>query len=288
LRQRVRIMDLAANRYTKTESWESGRDCPIPLVGLKRLADQHRDSYREALPWRHLVLNNLVDPRVVRDAEAQELERALSLKRQSGHRIVKSESPQVGGEAAKDILTALRTPEFVEFLEQVTGVTDLVADASFEKAGLHVSPPGAFQALHRDFRLHSVTGYFHRVNVLVFLNSDWSEELGGELELWPADTSACGQRILPTAGKTVIFETTPTSIHGIPDPIRCPSGRARLSLASYYYTERPGPEDRKEPHFLLPKRPQDPWYMGIQGLKENVDGVRRRARKFFIPGRSAN
>jgi hypothetical protein len=119
-------MDLADQYNTETEVWESRRGCPIALADLKHLADEHRDSYRAALPWPHLVLNDLVDPGAVRDAEAQELEQALGLELQNGHRIVKAESPQVRGEAARDILNALRTPEFVEFLERLTGVTALV------------------------------------------------------------------------------------------------------------------------------------------------------------------
>jgi hypothetical protein len=76
----------------------------------------------------------------------------------------------------------------------------------------------------------------------------------------------------------VIFETTPTSYHGIPDPIRCPPGRARLSLASYYYTEYPGPHDRRETEIFLPRRPQDPLRVDVEKFWVVVNGVAR-----FVP-----
>ena len=224
-------------------------------------------------PWPHLVLDDLVDPTAIAAAEAEEIGPALGLELKHGRRMVKAESPRVTGEAARNILESLRAPQFVAFLEELTGISGLIPDPTHLWAGLHVGPPGAFHALHRDFRLHPGTGLFHRVNVLVFLNSDWKSEYGGELELWPEDASACVQRISPLAGKVVIFETTPASLHAIPDPVRCPPGRARLSLASFYYTEGPGPLDRKERRFFVPKRPQDPWYYGVGGFKETVQSV---------------
>ena len=132
------------------------------------------------------------------------------------------------------------------FLEELTGVSGLIPDPTHYWAGLHVNPPGAFQAIHRDFRVHPITGLFHRVNILIYLNSNWKSEYGGELELWKSDKSACGQQVAPVAGKSVIFEAGPLAFHGIPEPINCPTGRARLSLAAIYYTVDPPPNDRKE------------------------------------------
>ena len=260
-------------------------DSPIDLSELERLAGPYRARYLAAAPWPHLVVDGLVDPATVAAAETQEIDRALALKVERAHRTVKAESPEVNGQAATDILDALLAPQFVDFLEQVTGIAGLLPDPSHALAGLHVSPPGAFQALHRDFRLHPHNGLFHRVNVLVFLNSDWPPEYGGDLELWPADTSACGQRIAPVAGKLVMFETTPTSFHGIPDPITCPPSRARLSLASYYYTDYPGPQDRRDLSLFPPRRPQDPRSIDVQKFKDVAERLGGLAKRAFAKNR---
>jgi hypothetical protein len=252
-----------------TETWVGKHGSPIVAPDLDVLAEEFRESYLTAKPWPHLILEDFVDPAAVAAAEAQELQRALNLEVHKGNRMVKAESPDVSGHAAQDILDSLLTPEFLSFLEKLTGIENLIADPSRSWAGIHVSPPGSSQVLHRDFRLHPTTGLYHRVNVLIFLNSDWEEDFGGQLELWPADTASCGQRIMPTAGKVVIFETTPTSYHGVPDRVRCPQGRARLSLASYYYTDYPGPMDRREPIFWSPKRPQDPWYLNFRTPRDS-------------------
>lgn len=262
---------------TETRDHQTGS--PIDFSTLEQLAKSHRDEYLTAYPWPHVVLTDLIDPTFIAEAERQELRRALDLEVQMGRRIIKAESPEVDGHAAKDILDALRSPPFVAFLEQLTGIDALLPDPTHHWGGLHASPPGAFQALHRDFRVHPVTGLFHRVNVLVFLNSDWKPEYGGHLELWPKDTKACGRQVLPVAGTVMIFETTVSSFHGVPDPVRCPPGRARLSLASYYYTEVPGEKYMKEPRFFVPKRPQDPWYMGVGGFNDTLKSIWKIIRR---------
>jgi hypothetical protein len=76
--------------------------------------------------------------------------------------------------------------------------------------------------------------------------------------------------LAPLAGKTVIFESSPNAIHGIPDPVQCPRGRARPSLASDYYTVSPGPGDRREPLLRRPKRPEDPWYLGLASVERRI------------------
>jgi Rps23 Pro-64 3,4-dihydroxylase Tpa1-like proline 4-hydroxylase len=162
----------------------------------------------------------------------------------------------------------MMSPAFVAFVEEATGLRNLESDDSNYWAGLHASGRGAFSSLHRDFAVHPVTRKWHRVNALLFLNSDWREEYGGDLELWSSDLVACGARIKPDAGTLVIFETNDATLHGIPDPIACPKGRMRLSLAVYYYSDEPWPESPHEFRFRRARRPQDPWWIGVPDLAE--------------------
>jgi hypothetical protein len=41
------------------------------------------------------------------------------------------------------------------------------------------------------------------------------------------------------AARVAIFNTDADSFHGLPDPIRCPEGTTRKSLALYYFTGEP-------------------------------------------------
>ena len=261
--------------------WQGALGSPIIVEDLKQLAENHRPAYLAAKPWPHVIIEDLIDPAAIATAENEESSRALRLQVRSLKRMVKAESAHVIGHAANDILDSLLTPEFVEFLEELTGVAGLVPDGTHRWAGIHVSPPGANQVIHRDFRLQPDTGMYHRVNVLIYLNSDWRKEYGGELEMWPKNMKACARQILPEGGRVVIFETTPTSYHGVPEPVQCPPGRARLSLVTCYYTAEPGPSDRREAIFFGPKRPQDPFRMRFRGAKKSAFTIWCIPRDFF-------
>jgi len=242
---------------------------------LGEIARNNRERFQTASPWPHLVLDDLIDPAMIAAAEQEELEPSLHMAVDRSYRKIKAESPAPNGPTATAILESIGGTDFLAFLEELTGVSGLLPDPTHYWAGLHVNPPGAFQAIHRDFRVHPITGLFHRVNILIYLNSDWKSEYGGELELWKPDKSACERQVAPVAGKSVIFEAGPGAIHGIPEPIRCPAGRARLSLAAIYYTVDPPPNDRKESRLFRPKRPQDPWYMGFGTFGDGVNLVKR-------------
>jgi Rps23 Pro-64 3,4-dihydroxylase Tpa1-like proline 4-hydroxylase len=125
---------------------------------------------------------------------------------------------------------------FLGFLSELTGIPDLISDPYFDGAGLHETLPGGWLDVHADFNFHGASFLDRRLNVLVYLNRDWREEWGGALELWNADLSRCGRRVVPAFNRTVVFSTTDASFHGHPDPVRCPGGETRKSLALYYFT----------------------------------------------------
>ena len=99
--------------------------------------------------------------------------------------MVKAESPEVSGNAAKEILDSLLTPQFAQLFGQGDwhSMPDIGSHHAWagiqDEPRFYLSSP-ALQA----FAWHPDNGLFHRVNVLVYLNSDWKEEYGGMLELW--------------------------------------------------------------------------------------------------------
>jgi hypothetical protein len=242
----------------------------------RELGRQRRSRYLDAYPFPHLVERDLFPSDLILEAERQELPGALALPTHGTHRLRKAESATVNGPAAEALLSTMKSPPFMAFVEEVTGVRGLEPDDTNLWAGLHANVRGSFAAIHRDFILHAKTRKWHRVNALLFLNSDWRPEYRGDLELWTADSSECGARVKPDAGTLVIFETHSGTLHGIPDPIVCPENRARLSLAAYYYhSDEPPPGPLEEERFRRARRPQDPWWVGIPELPELARGVAR-------------
>jgi len=74
------------------------------------------------------------------------------------------------------------------------------------------------------------------LNLLIYLNKDWQESYGGHFELWNKDMTKCEKKVLPNFNTMALFSTTDFSYHGHPNPLTCPPGRSRKSLALYYYS----------------------------------------------------
>lgn len=236
---------------------------PLDRTYLQDLALQVQAQYERAQPWPHAVVMGLLPDDLIAAAAREGLEvDSSTIFRTVGRNQVKEETSSGLGPASRQILDQLEAPSFLEFLAFVTGIPDLLADPTHKWAGLHRSSAGGFTMIHRDFWEHPVSGLHHRVNVLLYLNEEWPLEYGGALELWPSDMHAVGRVIRPLANTLVIFETHDQTLHGLPEPVACPTADARVSLASYYYTTAPRAQKVPVRRPVFARRPQDGFLIG--------------------------
>lgn len=222
---------------------------------LERIAEASRDAYVSARPFPHACIDDFVTPDVVDRllAEYPEPDSELEWRRirsttrdgrvaQDG-KLGFSDETQLGPTLCR-LFWELNSGRFLRVLEKLTGIEALIPDPQLVGGGLHQSLPGALLRVHADFTKHPETKLDRRLNLILFLNRDWDESYGGHTELWERDMSACVERVLPVAGRCLVFNTTADSFHGHPEPLTCPDGRTRKSLALYYYTNgRPRDED---------------------------------------------
>jgi Rps23 Pro-64 3,4-dihydroxylase Tpa1-like proline 4-hydroxylase len=196
------------------------------------------DEYQSAEPFPHIVMRDFIDSEILRevnrDFPARTGQRGFDrdqekLKFQFKPDLAKSQ-------LVRNLLAELNTTAFVAFLENMTGITGLIPDPHFDGAGLHETLRGGHLGIHADFRVHARLNLERRLNLLIYLNEDWSPDFGGALEIWDRKMRAPARLVLPTLGTAVVFNTDPSSFHGHPDPLACPPDRSRRSIATYYYT----------------------------------------------------
>lgn len=214
--------------------------------------EQASKQYQKANPFPHIVLNNLVDPDLLNSVvdEFPDLESAQPNTRVKYANPLEikhiTSGPSNIGPRTQSLIDYLNSQEWLDILQKLTGIPEpLIADPQLMGGGLHSSPQGGLLKLHIDFNKHYATGYDRRINLLLYLNKDWHEDWGGNIELWEhgfddkGDITAEQRWVseLPTFNKMVIFNTTETSLHGHPDPNQCPPDRKRMSLAMYYYSK---------------------------------------------------
>ena len=123
-------------------------------------------------------------------------------------------------------------------MNKVSGIKEkLVADPDFFGGGVHKCFKGGYLKVHTDYHKHPTTHLDRRINVLVYLNKNWTESYGGHLELFDKNNlKESKKKILPIFNRFVAFSTNDISYHGHPDPLNCPDENQRYSIATWYYT----------------------------------------------------
>jgi hypothetical protein len=206
---------------------------------LLALARAHAPEYRRARPFPHVVCDDFFAPAVL-DRVLGEFPGPGEIRwqrfRDPLQQKLASREEDLFGPFTRLLLGQLNSGVFVAFLEALSGVQGLVPDPHLLGGGLHQVERGGLLKVHVDFNRHPRLGLERRLNVLLFLNRDWQESYRGHLELWDPEVRHCERRILPIFNRLVVFDTTAGSFHGHPDPLQCPEGWTRKSLALYYYT----------------------------------------------------
>ena len=102
----------------------------------------------------------------------------------------------------------------------MTGIEGLIPDPDFLGGGFHETLRGGHLGIHADFNIHKRLILHRKINVLIYLNDNWKESYGGNLELWDKKMNGKVVSVSPTINKCVIFNTDIDSFHGHPDPLK--------------------------------------------------------------------
>lgn len=210
---------------------------------------QMRFTQESSKPYRHWTADRFLSPERAEavSLEIQELdvEKASCRYRTKTHWYeynknafdkIQEMTPQL-----QSLFRDLVAPEFVEYLERITGIEGLVRNAvGLLGAGVHISCRGGFLGMHTDFNIYTDPEHGkldRRLNLLLYMNKGWKEEWKGDLLLTDGQET---KRIAPLFNRATLFATTKDSVHGHPEPLECPEHRRRESIAVYYYTRNRG------------------------------------------------
>ncbi len=231
---------------------------------LKDVGKELARTYAANDPFPHIMIDNFLSDDLIDlclknfpkkpDADSQTFDR-------NQERLKTSFHPDYLEPRLRALFYAFNARPFIRIVENITGIKGLIPDPYFLGGGFHEIANGGHLSMHADFNHHIPMNLERRVNVLIYLNRDWREEYGGQLELWRTDMSERVQSIAPVVNRCVMFTTTETSMHGNPQPVAHPEGVTRKSIALYYYTStwddrrasrttqfrpRPGTQDRTD------------------------------------------
>ena len=260
-------------------------DTALHHVNLDRLRSslpQDAASYGAAQPFSHIVLDDVLTD----DAFAAAVRDFPGIDDEfwKGYLHVNETKycnvyPDTWADSLQTVAKEFCSPEFVAYLEELTGISGLIPDYSMDGGGLHQTLRGGFLNIHADFTTHHThQNWARRVNILLYLNEEWHDDWGGKLELWDKDMTACQGKVTPAGNRMLVFTTAFDSFHGHPDGLTCPPDMARRSLAMYYFTEEEAPVRKSTNYQARPEetRAKKAAIAADRTLLDVYDRVKRR------------
>jgi hypothetical protein len=256
-----------------------------------RLADHH-SRFTSAEPFPHVVIDDFIDAAAARAiaAEYPTFDRAKDLGF-SFNALNERKKIQITDEtrfpgAVKTLSGFLASPAFLADLSALTGIPNLLADPTLHGGGMHMTGPHGRLDVHVDFN-RGDGGLHRRLNLLLYLNPQWDDTWGGQIELWDEQVRNCRVSLSPVLGRCLIFETSGISFHGVA-PLRCPPDQMRRSFATYYYTKEPPahgdvpmhgtifrarPDEKLRGYVLMPAAQ---FNRGVRDMTRGLAGLARR------------
>lgn len=197
-----------------------------------------REQYLAAQPFPHIAIDDFLPAEVLNQClsdfpDASTAEEAFD---RGQEKLKRSFSPDQLPSTSRQLFYSFNSRPFIQILENITGIKGLIPDPYFLGGGFHEIAQGGHLSIHSDFNHHVPMNLERRINVLIYLNRDWHDDYGSQLELWDVQMTKCVKSYKPSFNRCVIFNTTSMSHHGNPRPVQHPKSVPRRSIALYYYT----------------------------------------------------
>lgn len=205
--------------------------------------DHLKKEFSSADPFPHVVIDDFLLPETANFffenfPELNSVSEKFIKRFDSGYggELKRQISPNGCNEELSSVFHKFNQEEFLKVLEKITSIKGLIPDHTYEGGGFHQTFKGGRLGIHTDFRVHKNLLLRRELNVIIYLNKDWGNDWGGELELWSRDKKKLIKKVFPAFNRCVIFQTDESSYHGHPHSLNCPSNFSRKSIALYYYS----------------------------------------------------
>lgn len=213
--------------------------------GLDKETDQVRADFQSARPFRHVCIENFLAPEnadtALRDFPPFDAGAARNEFGEVGLKAVNTNLPAISP-FYRELSDYLVSDAFMAQMSALTGIADLQPDPDQYGGGTHENLNGHSLDPHVDFNYDQSRTRHRRLNLLIYLNTEWDESWGGAIELHrdprnPAEDQSVAYQ--PVFNRAVLFETNEHSWHGfrriaIPDDAAV---KSRKCLSIYLYTK---------------------------------------------------
>jgi hypothetical protein len=136
---------------------------------------------------------------------------------------------------SRELVLNLNSSEFLNWLENITGLRKLLADPHMIGSGYMRCYPGDSLKLHTDFNWNEQLNLNRALSIILYISRTWEPDWGGGLEFWDFDRKNRLHVIEPKPNRLLIWNYDERLVHGHPTPISCPDGHSRDGLRLFYF-----------------------------------------------------
>lgn len=233
---------------------------------LEQFSKKYSEEFKEKKPYPYIAIDNFFDNDKLEEIlKVFPTPKDLDFYKYDNPLEKKLAMDQISKlpDQIRNLLIEMNLPIFLNFLENLTGINNLIPDPYYRGGGVHQSERNGKLDIHIDFNIHPKLKLYRRLNAIIYLNKDWKEQYDGAFQIWSGEKTENGHKlsrmhdmIYPVFNRFVVFATSEKSYHGFPDPIQCPDNMTRKSLALYYYTSSNDNNETNESHStVFVKRP---------------------------------
>lgn len=122
----------------------------------------------------------------------------------------------------------------VDIVSEITGISGQVPDSLLYAGGLSAMAKGHFLRPHIDNSHDSSRRYYRTLNLLYYVTPGWSEQYGGNLQLWDRAVRH-NVTIHSRFNRLVLMETNPWSWHSVS---KVQVDGMRKCVSNYYFSRR--------------------------------------------------
>jgi Rps23 Pro-64 3,4-dihydroxylase Tpa1-like proline 4-hydroxylase len=136
----------------------------------------------------------------------------------------------------EEAVFAFQDPRLVALLSEIAGIEDLAADPHLYASGLSLMKQGDFLNPHLDNSHDKDRAQYRVLNLLYYVTPEWSEDSGGNLELWDDGPGGTQRTVVSAFNRLVCMATHRGSWHSV-SAVRVP--RDRTCISNYYFSGKP-------------------------------------------------
>ncbi len=209
--------------------------------------DDLRSQYSFSKPFRHVIVDNFFSKNKAWELFEQfplfqNPERLLNEFGSPNPKRVFSDVREIN-ETYRSLDDWIKSHNFLSLIEKITGIDDLLYDPDYIGAGTHENFSTAGLDPHYDFNVLPRSQLHRRLNCIIYLNSEWRSEWGGQINLhndaWNLEDDDI-KSFDPIFNRCIVFETNQRSWHSV-TPVSIPESfgtRSRKSFTIYLYTRK--------------------------------------------------